>query len=184
MNELVRVLRSKRQLVIIAAIALTYAVLLIPFKQFQIVLWITELRPAGVVPVLSGILFGPAAAWGSAIGNLIGDFFGTMTWVSVFGFIGNFFYAYTAHLVWRALVRKNETVVMNVKQVGVFWLASVAASIACAATIAFGGEVLHIVPFLVLFPIILMNNVIWSAALGPPLMMLLYGRIKKAGILY
>jgi len=175
--------RKIRQLQVIILTALAYALLLVPFKQFQIVLFITELRPAGAIPVVAGILFGPAGAVGSALGNLVGDLFGTLTWVSVFGFFGNFIYAYTSHLVWRALVKKDEKVVMNLKQVGVFWLASVAASVTCAATIALGAEMLNVVPFMVLFQIILVNNVVWSASFGPLLMKLIHGRLKKEGLL-
>jgi energy-coupling factor transport system substrate-specific component len=46
------------------------------------------------------ILFGPAAAWGSAFGNLIGDFFGTLGLGSIFGFVGNFLYAYIPYRLW------------------------------------------------------------------------------------
>ena len=37
---------------------------------------VDEVRPANVFPFVFGLLFGPAGAWGAAIGNLIGDFFG------------------------------------------------------------------------------------------------------------
>ncbi|OGL42590.1 MAG: hypothetical protein A2161_08835, partial [Candidatus Schekmanbacteria bacterium RBG_13_48_7] len=51
-------------------------------------------------PVVFGILFGPAGAWGSGIGNVIGDFFGTLGPGSFFGFFGNFFYAFCAYQIW------------------------------------------------------------------------------------
>ena len=92
MKEIFSVWGNTRQIVIIALTAAIYAGMLIPFKAIQIVPGLTELRPANVIPVLFGILFGPAAAWGSAIGNLIADFFGTLSPASAFGFVGNFFF--------------------------------------------------------------------------------------------
>jgi len=47
---------------------------------------VTELRPANAIPVVCSFLFGPAAAWGSAIGNMIGDFFGGVGPGDIFGF--------------------------------------------------------------------------------------------------
>jgi hypothetical protein len=41
---------------------------------------ITEVGVANLFPMVFGLLFGPAGAWGAAFGNLIGDLFGTLTW--------------------------------------------------------------------------------------------------------
>ena len=40
------------------------------------------------------------AALYAAFGNLIGDFFGTLTLGCLFGFIGNFLYAYVPYRAW------------------------------------------------------------------------------------
>ena len=65
------------RLVVFAAIcASLYAAILIPFKVLPLIPGVTELRPANAVPVICSFLFGPAAGWGAAIGNVIGDFFG------------------------------------------------------------------------------------------------------------
>ena len=62
--------------VLTAMCAALYAAILIPFKIVPLIPGITEFRPANAVPVVCSFLFGPAAAWGAAFGNLIGDFFG------------------------------------------------------------------------------------------------------------
>ena len=182
MSEMFSVWKEKKTILVVILTAFIYAILLIPFKQFSIIVGITELRPAGVIPVLFGIFFGPAAAWGSAIGNLVGDFFGTLTPASVFGFVGNFIYAYAAFRVWRLFVRKEEKEI-KLRQFGVYFLAIAVACLACAFVIAEGADLLGFVPFWVLFDIIFVNNLAMSAALGPiPLKLLSMGRSRKKAI--
>jgi len=72
-RELVTMWRHTKMVVLVALTAAVYAAILIPFKGIPLIPGITEVRPANVVPVVFSLLFGPAAAWGSAIGNLIGD---------------------------------------------------------------------------------------------------------------
>ena len=67
---------NTRMVVLAAMSASLYAAILIPFKVIPLIPGITELRPANAVPVVCSFLFGPAAAWGAAIGNMIGDTFG------------------------------------------------------------------------------------------------------------
>lgn len=101
MRELLEVWRNTRLIVQVAVTAALYAALLIPFKPLAVIIpGVTEIRPANAVPIVCALLFGPAAAWGSAFGNLIGDFFGTLGPGSIFGFIGNFLYAYVPYRVW------------------------------------------------------------------------------------
>src|SRR5215475_15948276 len=92
------------RLVVFAAIcASLYAAILIPFKVLPLIPGVTELRPANAVPVVCSLLFGPAGAWGAAIGNLIGEFFGGIGPGDLFGFAGNFLYGFLPYKAWRAL---------------------------------------------------------------------------------
>ncbi len=75
MKEVFRMWKNTKMVVLVALSAGLYAAILIPFKGFVLIPGITEFRPASALPVVLGLLFGPAGAWGSAIGNLIGDFF-------------------------------------------------------------------------------------------------------------
>jgi energy-coupling factor transport system substrate-specific component len=181
MKEIFGVWKSTRGIVLTAFTAAIYAGTLIPFKPIQIVPGLTELRPASVIPVLFGILFGPAAAWGSAIGNLIADFFGMLSPVSAFGFVANFFFSYVAFGLWRALVK---TVTLNIGQIGLFVVCGIAASLVCAAIVASGAQLLGFAPFRVLFLVIFINNALMTGILGPVLMKLLYARVRKMGMLY
>jgi energy-coupling factor transport system substrate-specific component len=150
---------------------------------------ITEFRPASALPIALGLLFGPAGAWGSAIGNLIGDFFGSLGLGSFFGFIGNFFFAYVPYKLWNKLGLVNADdeeplALNNSKKIINYILVSILGSAACALIIAWGLEVLKLVPFAALGTIITLNNSIPSIILGLPLMAILYPRIKKWDLLW
>src|SRR4030065_1816226 len=78
MREVVTMWRHTKMVVLVALTAAVYAAILIPLKGIPLIPGFTELRPANAVPVVFSLLFGPAGAWGSAFGNLIGDFFGAL----------------------------------------------------------------------------------------------------------
>ncbi|HEV7988262.1 MAG TPA: QueT transporter family protein, partial [Candidatus Binataceae bacterium] len=73
MRELGAMWRNTRMVVLCAISAALYAAVLVPFKVVPLIPGVTELRPANAIPVVCSFLFGPAAGWGSAIGNMIGD---------------------------------------------------------------------------------------------------------------
>ncbi|MEN8173699.1 MAG: QueT transporter family protein, partial [Chloroflexota bacterium] len=71
MKEVISMWKNTRMIILVALTAAIYAAFLIAFKGgIVIVPGITEVRPANVFPPVFGLLFGPAGAWGSAIGNL------------------------------------------------------------------------------------------------------------------
>ncbi len=186
-KELWTMWKYTRMIVLTALTAALYAAILIPFKGFVIVPGFTEVRPANVVPVVFGILFGPAGAWGAAIGNLIGDFFGTLGLGSLFGFLGNFFFGLIPYKVWsrHGLVKRNAEPYLNsFRQLIEFWLTTIIASIICAVIIAWGLEILAVLPFAVLGSIITVNNSIAAGILGPIIMFLIYPRVKQLGLIW
>jgi energy-coupling factor transport system substrate-specific component len=179
--------KQTKMVVLVALCAGLYAALLIPFKGFVLIPGITEIRPASALPVVFGLLFGPAGAWGSAIGNLIGDFFGTIGIGSLFGFVGNFLFAYVPYKLWKNLLTKADDQEPNLKsgqKVGAYIIAAIFGSVACGLFIAWGLDVLKMVPFAALGSIIAMNNSVPSIILGIPLLAILYPRIKKWDLLW
>ena len=100
MREVWRMWNYATMVVLTVLTAGLFAAILIPFKGIPLIPGLTELRPANVIPVVCGLLFGPAGAWGAAFGNLIGDFFGTLGIGSFFGFWGNFLAAYLTYKLW------------------------------------------------------------------------------------
>jgi energy-coupling factor transport system substrate-specific component len=136
-----------------------------------------------------GLLFGPAGAWGAAIGNLIGDFFGSLSIGSVFGFIGNFFFAYVPYKLWNKFGMVNasdqDPLLLNSTKKMINYVAvAILGAVSCALIIAWGLEVLQLVPFAALGTIISINNSIPAVVLGIPLMLILYPRIKKWDLLW
>jgi energy-coupling factor transport system substrate-specific component len=188
MKEVFSMWRYTQLVVLVALSAAIYAAVLIPFKGFPIVPGYIELRPANAFPVVFGLLFGPAGAWGSAIGNTIGDFVGgTLTVGSVGGFVGNFFLALLPYKMWSIFFRRDENMETNVdsgKKAGVYILVTILASTVCAVIIAWWVDVLGLFPFLVFFALIFFNNAIMAGVLGPILLLALYPRVKRWGLLW
>lgn len=76
--------------------AVLYPAVMYPFLQFSFFGANADYLRVGVsIPVAFSFLFGPAAAWGAAFGNVIYDVFtNSVNAASFFGFIGNFLIAY------------------------------------------------------------------------------------------
>lgn len=188
MKEVWRLWDNTRMVVLVALSAALYAALLIPFKVIvPLVPGFTELRPGNAIPIICSLAFGPAGAWGSAFGNLIGDFFGTLGPGSIPGFIGNFLYGYVPYKVWRRmgpLSSGKPPGVQSPRQLVEFLLVSLLASMVCGVVIGWGVDSLRLVPFAALGNIITLNNFIVSAILGPILIGLIYPRLQRWGITY
>ena len=188
MRDLLEVWRNTRLIVQVAVTAALYAAILIPFKPaFTLIPGITEVRPGNALPIVFAILFGPAAAWGSAFGNLIGDFFGTLGPGSIFGFVGNFLYAYVPYRVWGVhRLSPRKTGASPLARLGVveYILVAGLASLVCAVVIAWGAELLSLAPYKILAPVITINNFAMSVILGPALLAALYPRVRKWGLLW
>jgi energy-coupling factor transport system substrate-specific component len=187
MREVITMWRHTKMVVLVALTAGVYAAILVPLKAIPLIPGVTEIRPANVIPVVFSLLFGPAAAWGAAFGNLIGDFFGTLGLGSIFGFVGNFFYGLVAYKLWgkMGLLSSHQPLdSRSGRSVLEYLLLAFLASAVCAAFIAWGLELVGLVPFGVVGPIILLNNFLAAAVLGPFLLWLLYPRAKRWDILW
>jgi len=183
MKELFTMWKYTRMVVLTAVSAALYAAVLIPFKPIPIIPGFTEIRPANVLPIVSSLMFGPAAAWGSAFGNLIGDFFGTLGLGSIFGFLGNFLYGFIPYKVWGILSKRDPTIRGSKEALKYLFLVFLASSV-CGVVIGWGVDLLGLVPFSALANIITVNNFLVASILGPFLLIILYPRIKKWGLLY
>jgi energy-coupling factor transport system substrate-specific component len=188
MKEVITMWRHTQLVVLVALSAAIYAAVLIPFKGFAIVPGYIELRPANAFPIVFGLFFGPAGAWGAAIGNTIGDFVGgTLSLGSVGGFVGNFFLALLPYKMWSVFFRSDENMEENVdsgKKFGVYILLIILASAVCAAIIAWWSDLLGLFPFYLFFILIFFNNAIMAGVLGPILLLALYPRVKRWNLLW
>jgi energy-coupling factor transport system substrate-specific component len=186
-REIFTMWRHTQMVVLVALSAAIYAAFLIVTQGFVIVPGFTNLRPGNVFPFVFGLLFGPAGAWGAAIGNLINDFFGTLGLGSIAGFVGNFFLGFLQYKMWGAFFRRDENMEQNTnsgKKLVVYVAIAILASIICAVWIAWFNDLLGNVPFTVLASIISINNAIVGVVLGPILLLVLYPRVKRWGLLW
>jgi energy-coupling factor transport system substrate-specific component len=185
MKAAISMWRYPRMILLAALSAALYAILLASFKQtVPLIPWITEIRIASIVPIVLGLLFGPAGAWGAAAGNLAGDLFGTFTLSSFFGFFGNFLLAFIPYAMWGRLglfIRGGDPAMRSIGQ----WIEYVAittvASISCATVIAWGVMLLGAAPFAVLGPIIALNDTL-AGWIGGLLLLATYGAAKRMGL--
>jgi energy-coupling factor transport system substrate-specific component len=187
MKELLTLWGHTRMIVLVAFTAAIYAAVLIPFKPIPLIPGFTELRPALALPPTFSLLFGPAAAWGIAIGNLIGDLMGgTFSPGSAFGFVGNFLLGLVPYALWRRLgpFHRGEPPTMRVpRQWASFILIQGVAAWACAGVIGWGLELLRLFPFAILGNIIFVNNFLFGLV-GIPMLALLYRRVERWGLLW
>ncbi|MCC6847705.1 MAG: QueT transporter family protein [Deltaproteobacteria bacterium] len=175
--------RNTRMVVLTAMCASFYAAVLIPFMVVPIIPGVTHFRPANALPVVCSFLFGPAAVWGAAIGNLIGDFFAGLGPGDLFGFVGNFLYALAPYRLWRACAT-GDPVPKTAGAWALFVVVVATGAGLCAATVGFGLQVLGFVPFAVLANVVLVNNCVTALVLAPLLLAVLYPRVRRVRLLY
>lgn len=184
MRDVIVMWRYTKMVVLVALSGAAYFAILVPLKFATIVPGFTEIRPASGIPVVCGLLFGPAAAWGSAFGNLVGDVFGgTLTPGSIPGFIGNFLVAYVTYRMWRVL-RGDRHADGSPGQLGWMALCSVAGGLVCAVVIAFGVAAMGLVPYQLLALIIVANNCVIGTIVAAILLPILYPLARSFGLLY
>ncbi len=185
MRDLAEVFRSTTLLVLAAMTAALYAIILVLFKPLALIPGVTEMRLAPFVPCLCSFLFGPAAAWGAAMGNLVGDLLGgTLTHGSAFGFLANLFFGYVPYKLWQGLFRERPA---EASGAGLFFKAiicSVGASAVCATIVGYGVGILGLFPAAVVTTIVMVNNSVVGGVLSAILLPLLSGRARRLRLSY
>lgn len=171
-----------------AFVAVTYAFALLPFKTIPVIEGFVTVRPANFLPVVYGLLFGPAAAWGSMLGNVAGDILGG-TWSagSYFGAVGNFATAFVTYRLWGNLGRFSdggEPDMRSGEKFAEYLVVILVSASVTAAVIGWGHEVVSLLTFSSLGVIIFFNNTLTTLLLGPPVLYLVYPEVKKRGWLY
>jgi energy-coupling factor transport system substrate-specific component len=188
MKEIFTQWKYTKMVVLTALTAAVYAAVMIPFKIATIIPGFTEIRPAVAIPIVFGLFFGPAGAWGAAMGNIIGDIFGGMlTIISVFGFVGNFFLGFLGYKLsekWGWLSTGEGMELRSFKGYMQFFFIVLLSSAACATIIAWGMDAFKIFPFAVFVSIVFLNNLIMPAVIGPFLFWLLNPRLERWDLIW
>lgn len=188
MRDVVLMWRSRRMIGLTILVTIVFSAILLPFKELAVLPGFSSIRPANVIPIVAGLLFGPAGAWGSMFGNVIGDLLGgTWTAGSYFGAIGNFFTAFISYRLWGnlgSLSTGREPDMRSGTQFPEFVVVTVAAACITAAIIGWGHELVGLLPFAIIGGTIVFNNSLGALFLGPPLLYVLYLPVKERGWLY
>ncbi len=165
--------RSKQALLQMGLCALIFVGMAVPFKVMVLVEGLTEVRPVNAVPVVAGLLLGPAGAWGCALGNLVADLFGTFSKASLLGFWANFFAAYLPYKVWHTLRPETKPNVKSGVNILIYLMLSAVSSLIVAVFLTCGLEVWLKMWIPNLFLIIFYNNLGFPIALGLPVFIVL-----------
>ncbi|MBS7525367.1 QueT transporter family protein [Fusibacter paucivorans] len=170
MIELIQPFAHKRGLVNIIIVAMVFAFMAVPFKAMTLVEGFTEVRPVNAVPIVAGLLFGPAGAWGCGIGNVIADLFGDFSWYSVLGFVGNFAAAYVPYRIWHIIRGEEMPNVKTHANLLLYVYLSVIGAMATSILIGCGLDVFFGFWSWELFFIIFCNDFLFPVFLGLPVL--------------
>ncbi len=167
--------------------ALLYIALLYPFHGLNFFGGSVDFgRIAIGIPVAFSFLFGPAAAWGAAIGNLL---YGIATSpapfeiTDAFGFIGNFLIGYIPYKLWTGITTQKPDL-RSIKKLALFIGTAVMASTICGLLIA--GALLwqKNLPFVMTFVTITATNALWAIVVGSIVLASSYGFISQRKLLF
>ena len=173
MREILSPFKSREKFKQIIICTLVFLGMAVPFKVMVLIPGLTEVRPVNAVPVVVGLLLGPAGAWGCAFGNLIADAFGTFSNASILGFFGNFAAAYVPYKLWHMISGGTEPNVKNglnlIKYIVISFIGALSTAIilACGLDVFFGTWISG------LFWIILLNDFCFPVFLGLPVFIII-----------
>ena len=189
MSELVDTWRSPRTISFVAITAVTYVVisLLISSTITSFGSGFSPRIAVGGVLVFS-LLFGPAAAWGSALGFLGTEIvYGSLGFSSVFGAIGHFLLAYLAYNLWGnlgLLSSGSEPTMRSRRQANEFVLVAFISSSALIAITAWGYEILGTLPYFITVTDSFTDFFLPAVLIGLALLYFLYPRLEAKGLTY
>lgn len=188
MKEMFTMWRHTNMVVLVALSASIYAALLIPFQSIPIIPGHASLRVADIVPMALALLFGPAGAWGSAIGNLIGDFFGTLSPGAIGGFVSQLFAGLITYKLWGAFAQRHNDFEINVnsgRRFARFVSIAVVKSLWQPLILTFWvALLLQLAPAKPYSIAVILSGLVMSIIGGPIILRILAPRIKKWGLLW
>lgn len=183
MNEILAVWKDKRSLRRMAVSGVLFLVVAAPFRMlFNLIPGVTEVRPANVLPVVFGILWGPAGAWGTAIANACSDILASHSPMKVWlpGFVLNFFYSYLPYRLWYGSQNRDGSVkaprLESVGQVVKYIYICFLDSMVITAGLGFLFEALGFQEFKDCVVLLFFNNFDFAIVLGVPMILLMTSR--------
>jgi len=185
MLDLFEMWKNPKMILFVLLTAVLYEVIIFPTQGFTLFGGYADFGRLGVgIPVAFSFLFGPAAAWGAAIGNIIRDIVtNNLDASSFFGFFGNFLLGYIPYKLWN-LITTEKPDLRSVKKVAIFVTVTVVACSVCGVLIASGLYWLGFTPFMPTAAIIALTNAIWGVLFGSIVLALSYQYVRKHKLLY
>ncbi len=178
--------KNKRMIILVVVCAVIYggarAVLKIDFPILA-----PEVMGMGVadlLPMVFGLLFGPAGAWGAAIGHFVGEL-GAFTWTSFFEVVGIFLFGYLPYTMWVTLKPiangEREPSIKNWRSWVLYILIALFAAAASSVVVLTWLQMLGILSYTVLLVILIFFVFIGAVGslMGGVLFLALYGVVKK-----
>lgn len=143
---------------------------------------------AQIFPIPLSLMFGPAGAWGLAIGATIGALLtGQFSIGNLFGFFGNFALGFLPYILWRRLKPfsdgTREVAVKNWRHWILYVLVAAGASFSAGVVIAWPMHIVGVAPFSFLVNLIGVQDTL-VGILTIILVALVYRRIEALGLLY
>lgn len=186
MKELLQIFRDPKGLSHIAISGLLFFVVGTPFRfLMSLIPGVTEVRPANMLPVVMGLLWGPAGAWGTTIANALSDIFISHESASIWvpGAFINFFFAYLPYKLWYSISMQEEIVpptLGNVRQIIKYIYICLLDSLAVTAFLGLLFDLLGFQPYDSGYLLLFFNNFDFSVILGIPLILFLVhvGKIR------
>ncbi len=185
MIDLLEMWKKPKMIVFVFLTAILYVILIFPTMSLTIFGGHADFGRVGIgIPVAFSLLFGPAAAWGAAIANIIRDIIsGGIDWASIPGFIGNFLIGYLPYKLW-SLITTEKPDLRSAKKVGLFVGVAVLPCILCGFIIGTGLDMLGIAPFIPTGPLIALSNSLWAVLVGSIVLAVTYPYVSKHKMLY
>lgn len=185
MLDLIAMWKNPKMIAYALFTAVLYPAVMYPFLQYSFFGANADyLRVAVGFPVAFSFLFGPAAAWGAAFGNLIYDAFtNSLNAISYFGFLGNFLIAYIPYKLWTAITPEKPDL-RSIKKLSLFIGLSALACSLCGLVIGWGLLYLFSLPFVMTTMTIFTSDALWAIILGPIILALSYGFFSRHKLLY
>lgn len=180
MKEIFLVFRDRKCLFRMLISGLIFLLISSPFRvMMTLIPGMTEVRPANMIPPVLGILWGPAAAWGTAVANAISDIWISHSAFTVWfpGFLINFFFSYLPYRLWYSLPDKNGSVTVpnlgSVSDILRFIYVCLINSLATTTLLAMLFEILGYQKYSSGALLLFFNNFDFAIVLGIPAILLL-----------
>ncbi len=185
MLDIIAMWKKPKLVVAVLLTAGLYVASLFPLRGFTMFGGYADFGRLGVgIPVAFSFLFGPAAAWGAAVGNVLRDIAqNQLDASSYFGFIGNFLLGYVPYKIWSSLTAEKPDL-RSFKKLGVFVGIVLLACLLCGLVIGWGLYWLGFTPFMPTAVLIAGSNIMWTATVGALLLAATYGFVAKHKLLY